>query len=437
MATAPQRQQLRPENVDEGNHGQQRETDIDNDMDDGLTADEEAQLEAMRRGERDSEGAAEPDPADGGGDDGDDVDAGADGVDDDATVAADRDSSAGDDRSKQGDQSERRPPKTINYGRHQREISKREQRLTELEASLKTEREERAKERDRATRLDERTKMLLDAINARPAAKEQEQQDQDPEPDENEDPIAHAQWTRRELGRTQQRLANIEKGITEDRTQRQTQNAEEREFGDYTAEINAAAQADPDFADAFVHLRESRYQELGFLYAGIDVNDPDQVKTLTPAQQAQLSQQIQQSFGQEQMMAYREAKRSQRQVARTIMNLARARKFVPKARDQAQDDDQGDAGQQGRQPARRAAPDTGRPAVPARRQNGQQRSVGAEIDAIREAQASGRSLSDGGGSQGQQIDLQRLADMDDDEFMEVLESMPKGRFDRMMGKQPS
>ena len=438
MATRPQqRSNLQPENVDDNDHGQGRdaarnESDGDG-IDDNLTEEEMAQLGQMRTGERDADGAAEPAGDDGGGDDGEDGADGEDGMDADGDqgAAGDRDSGARDDRGQrqQDDGQQQRTPRTINYGRHQRELAKREQRLTELEGLLNTERAERQKATERATRLDERTKMLLDAINARPKAQEAAVEDTDPEPNEEEDPIAHASWTRRELKRTQERIARLEQGVTTDRQQREQETAEQREMRDYTGEIEAAAQRNPDFADAFVHLRETRFAELGAIYAGIDVNNPEECNTLSPEEQGALSRQIQSSFAQEQAMVYREAKRTGRSVEQTIMRLARARGFAPKQRQRADQD--GDAGDQ-----RRAQPDRGRRDAPrtVARQPQERRSVSEEIDNIRAAAGASKSLSDAGGSPGGDIDLKRLADMDDDEFMDIYNSIPKGKFDRLMGK---
>lgn len=434
MATRPQqRANLQPENVDDDSHGQDRsapEREGDG-IDDELSEQELAALSSMRTGERDAEGREEPEPA--GDDDGtDEPDADQDGVDADDTAAAagDRDQGAGDDR---GQQQEQRRPKTINYGRHQRELAKRDTRLTELEALLNTERAERKKSDERSTRLDERTKLLLDAINAKPKA--EEKGPEDPEPDENEDPIAHASWTRRELRRTQDRIQRLEQGVTTDREQRQQESAEERELRDFTNEIQTIAGSNPDFADAFVHLRESRFYELGDIFAGIDINDRAECAKLSMDEQKALSAKIQQSFAQEQAMVYREAKRNSRSIEQTIMRLAKARGFTPKQREQQQQDD--DGAERRERPQQREAGARRDVAPAARRQQAPDRSVSDEIDNIRSAAGASRSLSDAGGSPGGNIDLARLADMDDDDFADILNSMSKSKLDRLMGKQPN
>lgn len=456
MATRPQqRSNLQPENVDEGNHGQGRDSGpADRDDGDGvgdeLSAEELAALDGMRTGQRDADGRAEPEPTgdDGAGDDdgdgerdGLDGDDGQDGVDagDDQAGARDRDQGARDDRGQQGDGSQqRKAPKTINYGRHQREIGKRDARLTELQGLLDG-------ERQKNTRLDERQRMLLEAINSRGAQQDggqqqDQQQDQDPEPNGDEDPIGHLQWQNRRLAKQVQTLTEGQQN--RDQRQRQ-QTEEEREIGEYTAEVEVAARRDPSVADAFVYLRESRYTELGGIYAGIDVNDPEQTARLSPQEQIQLSRRIQAAFANEQRMVYRAAKEGRRDVGQQILMLAKARGFNPKAQQQRgqQQDDGGaderdqDRGQQRGQ--RQRGQDGGRQQQAPRGQQRQQGSVSEEIDNIREAAGASKSLSDAGGSPGGQIDMQRLADMPDDEFEEILTSMSKGKFDRLMGKQPN
>ena len=107
----------------------------------------------------------------------------------------------------------RQVPKTISYGKYQREIKKRDDAAAALQAKLDGSTAETRKEREERVRLDERTRMLLDAINAKPkAADPAKTEDADPEPDGEDDPIAHAAWTGRELKRTQKIIQDIQSG---------------------------------------------------------------------------------------------------------------------------------------------------------------------------------------------------------------------------------
>jgi len=234
-------------------------------------------------------------------------------------------------------------------------------------------------------------------------------------------------------------VERLTQGRQQEQEQQQARTQEERELGEYMAEIEAAAQNDPAVADAFLYMRESRYRELGSIYAGIDVYDPEQTKRLTPAQQSQLSQQIQRAFANEQRMVYQAAREGKRPVGQQLLLLARARGFTPQQR-QEQDDDGGD---QQRQPDRRQQQ---RERAPAARQPGRQpdqrqqqqpparRSVSEEIDSIREAVGASRSLSDAGGVPGGALDMQRLIEMEDDEFEETLSALSGNKLARIMGK---
>lgn len=383
----------------------------------GLSADEQAQFDAMQG--RDS-GIAPPADraADAAGEDAGGADADADGADADADIVAGAATDGATDGAPAG--GERRTPKTISYGRHQRD-------LQDLQAKLDGAVAETAKEREARVRLDERTRQLLEAIQSRPAAPAPDAAAAaaaaaaaDPEPDPEADPIGHAQWEIRGLKQTV-------KDLSSGRQQEQQQTAAEREeagiYRVYEADLTREAQADPAFADAFVHLRETRYRELGFIYADIDITDPAQCALLSPQDQVTLSDNIQRSFHNEQMMVARQALQSKKSPAKVVANLARARGFVPKAPEAPAN---GVA-----KPANGAAP-----AVPAVRPVAPTApaSVSDQLAAIRDGREASRSLSDASGSPGGTITPERLATMSDDEFSEFYDKMPKGRFDQLMGK---
>lgn len=399
-----------PENVDDG-AGAGGGDEL------GLSADEQAQFDAMQG--RDSGIAPPADreaaPADGAGADGADADADADGEGDgDADIVAGAATDGGADGTPAD--GERRAPKTISYGRHQRQ-------LQELQVRLDGAVQETAKEREARVRLDERTKQLLEAIQSRPAPAAPDAAAAaaaaDPEPDKDSDPIGHLEWRNRKLEKTVQDLSA-------GRQQEQQQTAEQREEANvyrvYEADLTREAQSDPAFADAFVHLRETRYRELGFIYADIDITDPAQCALLSPEDQVRLSDNIQRSFHNEQMMVARQALQSKKSPAKVVANLARARGFVPKA--------------PGAAPANGAAKPTNGAAVPAVRPVAPAAagSVKDQLQAIREGQEASKSLSDAGGSPGGTVTPERIADMSDDEFQQFYDSVPKGQFDRLMGK---
>lgn len=391
----------------------------------GLSAQEQADFDAMASGKAPASAESDIDPAgtvvsdDTVGDvgDGEDEDgeaepgAAADGAADGAAADAPADG-------------ERAPraPKTISYGRHRKDVDRLQKQLDAATA-------ETAKEREQRLRLDERTNLLLQAIQTKaPAAPVADPAAAaaaaDPEPDAEADPIGHLQWQNRGLQREVKELST-------GRQQEQRMTAEQQEeaatYRTYEADLTREAAADPTFADAFVHLRETRYRELGFIYADIDINDPAQCARLSAADQVKLSDGIQRSFHNEQMLVAREAMRNNKSPAKVVANLAKARGWEPKAAPTA-----GAAAPAApARPANGAAPPVRQvaPAAPG--------SVKDQLDAIREGTEASRSLSDAGGSPGGGVTPERIANMSDDEFEQFYNQMPKGQFDRQVLGKPA
>ena len=390
----------------------------------GLSAEEAqqfAEMESNRGAPAVDDGSGE-DVADEG-DDGDagDGDAGDDGEEFQAGEAGDAGENGEDGTAKRDDKSPapgKKSPKTVSYGRFKRETDKMQATLQQREAELAKEREERA-------RLDERTRMLLEAINARPA-QQQEQPKQEvqeePEPDAEADPIGNLQWHNR-------RLAKQVNELTTGRQREQEVTAAEREerrvYSTFEADLQREAASDPEFADAFVHLRETRYRELGFIYADIDITDPAQCAMLTQEQQARLSENIQRAFHNEQMMVASEALKAKKSPAKVVKNLAIARGFSKKA-------PAADGGAAAAAAAAAAAGGAAPRAPKAKPAAGGEPSVSEQLEAIRKG-SSERSLSDGGGSPGGQLTPARLLAMDDEEF-EMMLSHNKRQIDRQLGK---
>lgn len=388
---------------------------------DGLSAEEQAQVDAMASdgqtgGPSDIE--AEGSDSDGDGD-------GADGEGEGGEPRAPGDAAPAD--AAPADGAARTPPRTISYGRHQKELAKAEQARADLQAQLDGSRAETTKEREERLRLDERTRMLLDAINTKqPPAAAAPPADTDPEPDVEADPIGHALWGNRKL---QKRLDALESGQVRRQEETAAQTEEQQVYAALTNDINRVISgdpvrgiaADPTMADAFVHLRETRYTELGWIFANIDVNDPAQCATLSQDQQAQLNDRIQRTFHNEQMLVARQSIEARRSPADVIRNLARARGWAPKAAEP---------------PA--AAPPAARPAngaaPPAARASAPPSSVKDQLAAVRENLDASRSLSDAGGSPGGQMTPERLVAMSPAEFEDFYNRMPKENFDSLMGK---
>lgn len=393
-------------------------SDVDLDAS-SLSADEQAQFDAMQRG---AESGAKEDiePAGAAGDGGAQGGGGEDG-DDGEPAAGDEPAPAAADGAADG---AGKAPKTISYGKYQRELAKEAKKREDLEARIAAANGETAKEREARARLDERTKLLLEAINAKPAPAAGAAADADPEPDAEADPIGNLQWHNK-------RLAKQVQDLTTGRQQEQQQSAalteEQTLYRRFEGDLTREAAADPTFADAFVHLRETRYRELGFIYADIDIQDPAQCKLLSEADQARLSDNIQKSFYQEQLLVAKQAIGAGKSPAKVVKNLALSRGFAPKAAPTAAEVAAAAAAPAGGAPPAKPAGD--RPVAPVAAG-----SVKDQLQAIRDGQEGSRSLSDAGGSPGGTVTPERLADMSDDEFAEFYDSMPKGKFDRLLGK---
>lgn len=397
---------------------------------DGLSPEEQAQFDAMRSGADaggDDRGGDAGEATDAGEADGDgDADGEADGTPPPGDGAGD---GAGDRREPAAADGDKRVPKTINYGRHQKMLAAAEKEKADLQARLEAAEKAGKEAQEQRARLDERTKLLLEAINTKqppapaPAAAPK---DEDPEPDAEADPLAHIQWTNR-------RLAKQVEELTSGRKKEQELTAAEQEekqvYGEFVGTLETAARADETYGEAFVHLRETRYRELGFIYAGIDVTDPAQCAKLTPQQQVALSDHIQRAFYNEQIMTARAARQAGFNPAEVVRNLAVARGYQPKAKgDPAPQDPPAD-------PAARTN-GKGNGAAAPRAPAAPPPSVSEQLDQIRQNQRDAKSLSDAGGAPGGDITVERLATMSDDEFLAFYESMPKDKFDRIMGKVP-
>lgn len=396
----------------------------------GLSAQEQADFDAMASGKAPASAESDIDPAgtvvsdDTVGDVGDGED-----EDGEAESGAAADGAPADGAAAPAD-GERAPraPKTISYGRHRKDVDKLQKALDAATAETRKEREDRL-------RLDERTNMLLQAIQTKaPAAPVADPAAAaaaaDPEPDAEADPIGHLQWQNRGLQREVKELST-------GRQQEQRMTAEQQEeaatYRTYEADLTREAAADATFADAFVHLRETRYRELGFIYADIDINDPAQCARLSAADQVKLSDGIQRSFHNEQMLVAREAMRNNKSPAKVVANLAKARGWVPKAAPapgpRGEDQQQPLSARNGAPPTPAGAPRQVAPAAPG--------SVKDQLEAIREGTEASRSLSDAGGSPGGGITPERIANMSDDEFEQFYNQMPKGQFDRQVLGKPA
>ncbi len=162
---------------------------------------------------------------------------------DDPEVAAAQTEADADQHAEAGEQGSKTVPhKTFHYERERRKAA---EKLVQ-------------DERDRFARLEERTKLLLEAQN-KPAAEATTQPAEDEIPDPEKDPLAAIKWVR-------DQIAAKNKTETEQRQTQQRQQQEQRQFQEVFERVNAdysqATQADPTVTEAHNALRRSIGEEL-------------------------------------------------------------------------------------------------------------------------------------------------------------------------------
>lgn len=441
---------------------------VDNGIGDTLSAEDQANLDAMQRGEPmpapGDQGAQDQGQGDQGGDAGDgegdddadgEGDQGGDGQGQQQPGAKDGQKPGDQPRPKdgqqakpgdaQGQQQEKPKGKTVNRDKYERETLKLQTRAETAEAALRSAELNQAK-------LGERMSLLQEAIQTlnkgggqqQPGADGQQQQrpaaqqngglptrEADPEPDPEADPFGHGQWTRRELARTQQEFANLAKRIDERESQQDRAALQNDVVASYTREMQQAFAADPTNQQAYEFMRNSRHQELGFTFAGIDIFDDVDVAKLTPAQQGALAKKIDDTFHSEELWLADQARQGGPNVPTRIMQLAKSRGFKPQAAQQQRNpQDQGDGGDdQGQQQNRNGNGQQRQPVARGNQQSDGQRRMQNLRDNIEDS----RSLSDGHSVGDSANMMERLASMGDDEFAEAIADMSPQKLNRMLG----
>jgi hypothetical protein len=275
----------------------------------------------------------------------------------------------------------------------------REKELNELRAA-------RQQDADRFTRLDERMKILNEAL-ATPAGPQEQHEEEDVAPDPEKDIFGYVAWQGRQIAKAHEEISNM-------RNERMTE-AEERSMAEtYQTDAARFAQTEKGFASAYVYLIQSRDQEL--LAAGMTDKAERDRKIVA-----------------EEKGLVRAAIRDGQSPAQRIFDLAKARKWAPPAAPAAaaavpaKDPNALDAGGK---PAAAAAAKPAAPAAPAV-------DVNAEIEAIKRGTAAAMSLSNAGGSAPSTLTPEILADMPQEEFNAIVNSLSRERIMQLMGGNPS
>lgn len=376
----------------------------------GLSAEDQALFDGMQTGDAP---AGDPEPA--GGDDVD-PDADPDPEEADADAAGEVDPATGplavartpEELAADAAAGKKPAPKTVSFGKYQRELKKAGETAAAAQAEAK-------KAREDAIKLAERVAIINEALTAQPTAAVDpnappanpfDEADINPE----EDYAAAVNQERRRNRYAYEASQGIQQDVTLSREDQQMRDTFQRDF-------SAAAGVDATVPLAYQFLKDSRLTEICISEFDKDPNDPEEV--FAPQEVARMVQ----IFNAEEKYVVGNAIKAGKSPTAAIMRLAKARGFKPPA------------------PAARAAPAAALPAVPATR-NGTGRppvaatapSAAEQLATLAAAKEAGKSLSDGGGAPPSGLTAQMLVDMKDEEFEELIDSLPKHQLDALLGR---
>lgn len=366
---------------------------IDNGPDDGFTPEERAQFSEMQQPEPPADA-----PVDGektaaeqtGGDQGEKpAGEGGEGGDED-----DGDDDVGDKPA--AGQEGKLPSRRVNRKTHERELAARDARIKQLEEETNASKEMQA-------RLDERMKIINEALTPK---QQQQMEEDDPEPDREENIFEHNGWLSRQLQKTQKMVEQLSGGLQ----QRDTQTDVERT---YVSDVQRFAAQEPAFMQAYNFLMASRVAELAIYRFGVD--DP---KALTPQQLQAIGGIVENE--ENQLVAA--ALRSGRSPAQQMFALAKTRGYQPPKADEAG----------GAKPNGHAADAKPNGNGAAAKQDAKP-SVVEEIRRVKAGVEASTSLSNAGGAPAMTLTPEKLANMPQEEFNALMDSLDENEQRRVMG----
>lgn len=309
-----------------------------------------------------------------------------------------------------------KPPKRVSYNKYRR-----------LEESLKAEKAEKEAEREKGVkaaenqaRLDERLRLINEALQ--PPAGAAQQQDEDPEPDPETDIFGHNAWLKRQLVKTNETIAQIQTG-------RQAETTEQQLASSYMDDAQRFSQSEPNFGPAYNYLMQVRMAQLANYHFGKDLTDP-----ATPPLTVQEIAKIRSEVAREEKALVGNALKAGKSPAAAVYAMARMTGYRPQAPAAATGAAPANGGAQpatinGAAPAPTAAANGTVPAV-----NGASKpTVKAQIDAIKNGQEASLSLSHGGGAPAPALNAEKLANMPEEEFGALLENMTRAQLKQIMG----
>lgn len=383
--------------------------------DNGLTADEQAAFDAMKPEPGESDAPPEPEPEP-------DAPSEVEPKPDVVPPVLEADDEEEDPAPVDPKTGKTSPPKTVNFGKHQRLLAKAQKEAE----TLRTENERTKIEQ---ARLAERLAILNEALTAPPApdpaAAQAAAVAANPMLEETINPADDAIKALDQMQRRQVWLAENQNSFTE---AAEANNADRELFNSFqrdTAAYSATPEGKDFFGDngAYQYLKNSRLVELGISLFDKDPTDPAVKFTA-----AEVNRMVA-DFNAEEKWVVNNALSSQKSPSQAIMKLARGRGWrppeapvppvgwtSPAARAQAR----------GPQPPRGGIPEIVAPAA---------QTAVARIQAEKAGAAASRSLSDGGGAPpGEPLTMERLNAMNDAEFAKYIDNMPAGALESIMGK---
>lgn len=302
-----------------------------------------------------------------------------------------------------------KPPKRVSYNKYRRLEEEQKADKSALDAAVA----EKNKLAENQARLDERLRLINEALQPAPAA----QQDDDPEPDPEADIFGHNAWLKRQLVKTQEmltgRLEQIETG-------QQASIAEKQLADTYVEDAQRFAAKEPNFGPAYSYLMQVRMAQLASFHFGKDLTDP-----AMPALTAQELSKIKSEVAREERQLVSTAIKNNKSPAAEVFRMAKMTGYRPAAAPT-------DPTQNGAAPVNGAA-GVATAAAGAPSNGAVKPSVKSEIDRIKTAQSASVSLSHGGGSPAPVLDMQALGNMPEDEFNRFLESTHRQGLRRIMG----
>jgi len=276
-----------------------------------------------------------------------------------------------------------KPQRRVSFHKYQRAM----ERLAAAEAAVAKTSEERA-------RIDERLKIINEALTTPgPEAAAKTPEETDPEPDPEVNIFEWVKWNKRELAREREARTNLETAWREERDDANLAN-------NYRQDANKFAQTEPNFGPAYHYLLSVRANQLRA--AGWD----DETK-------------ISQQLVKEEKGLVKNAYADSVSPAARIFEMAKAAGFAPKAAAAPAAAVPGTPLGDMKPPA--AAPKAGVP------------SVTEQVRMAAEGAAASTSLSQAGGAPLEQLTQAKLLSMDEDEFNMVVSQLSKTKLRELFG----